>query len=83
MRSTTQVSDIRLQPRKPTISRVASKEVRPIGPGRRLSLSALMPPGVLLSAVDTQHKDMELLERVQRSITRMIRGLKHLPVRTG
>jgi len=71
-------SNIHLQPQKPTISCAASKEVRPIGLGRWLSPSALMPPGVLLWALDTQHKDMELLERVQGRTTRMIGGLEHL-----
>jgi len=70
-----------LQPRKPTLSWAASKEARPADQGRWFFPSILLRhhPEYCLQLCSRQHKNaMDLLERVQRRATKMIRGMEHL-----
>ena len=68
------------QPRKPTISWVASREAWPAGWGRWFCHSALLwwDPTCIQLWSPQHRKDTDLLEWVQRRAIKMTRGLEHL-----
>lgn len=72
---------VHLQPRKPTISWMSSKETWPGGRWRWFSSSILLlldPTWVLHPTLQTQHrKDVDLMEQVQRRSIKIIVELKH------
>lgn len=74
-----------LQPTKPVVSWPASK-ICPAGQGKRFSHSApLVRPGLehCSQPWNPQYKkDVDLLEWVQKKVTKMIKGLE-LPVKRG
>jgi len=82
MKDSTWVGDVHLQLRRPTISWVASRETWPAGWGRWFCPSTLLLRAHLEYCIlfwgPQNKKDMELLERVQRRTTKMIRRLTYL-----